>query len=156
MPNTIINPPHQTGACKLASTVAGGCDHSARPLNKISTPYTKNSTPTKNHTGMILCFSVISSPENDLQNDKESNRYATPENGPVQQSDFVLLRDFGQAVHQALQFGVRPRLGHHRYEQRDHNAGGTRPQRLIHVLREALRVGIKGKQAYPLLTRFPE
>src|SRR5579863_9943359 len=106
MPSATINPPHQTGACKLASTVSGGCDHSARPLTKISTPYTRNSTPTKNQTGMILCFSVIPSPENNLQNDQKSQRHAAPENGPVQQSDFLFVSDFSQAVHQALQFEI--------------------------------------------------
>src|SRR5271165_3559177 len=113
MPSTIIRAPHQTGACKLASTVSGGCDHSVRPLTKISTPYTRNNTPTKNQTGMISCFSVISSPENNLQNDQKNKRYAAPENGTVQQADFFFMGDFGQAVYEASKFRVRPRFGDH-------------------------------------------
>src|SRR6266853_1392306 len=37
-PSTTIRPPHQTGACKLASTVGGGSRHSAMPLARISAP----------------------------------------------------------------------------------------------------------------------
>ena len=37
-PSITIRLPHQTGACKFASTVAGGFRHSAKPLAKIIAP----------------------------------------------------------------------------------------------------------------------
>src|SRR5579862_921839 len=57
-PTTSSNAPHQTGAWRLARTVAGGCDHSSNPLARISTPYKASSSPTKNHTGMIRWRSI--------------------------------------------------------------------------------------------------
>src|SRR5258708_24296375 len=103
-------------------------------------PYTRNSTPTKNHSGMISFFSLMSSPENNLQHDQQGHRDATPEDWPMQQSDTVLVGHFRQAVDQSFQFGVGPRLRYHRDQQRDPHARYTRPQRLVHILRHATAV----------------
>src|SRR5713101_2232529 len=153
-PSAISRPPHHTGACSSASTVSGGCDHSARPLAKIRMPYTRNNTPTKNQTGMISLFSLMSSPENNLQYNQKRHHDAAPEDWPVQQSNAFLVGYFRQAVDQAFQLRIRPRLCYQRDQQGNHHARDTRPKRLIHILRQSFRVRRKREQSYPSLARF--
>src|SRR6266705_3232746 len=98
---------------------------------------------------MSLAHSV--SPENDLQNYQKQKGPRAPHYRAMKPARLLLVRHLCESIDQPFQLVIRLRLGHQGHEHGDHHARHTRPQRLVHILREPLGFRGKREHAHPAM-----
>src|SRR6266481_1697105 len=119
-----------------------------KPVHQQEYPYKE---PNRND---VMFFAHGFSPENDLKNYKDREGCHPPKERPVQEARVLFLRDFRQRINKALQLFIGPRLGYQRHEHGDHYTSDAGPQRLVHVLREPLRMRRQCKNTHPAMIQF--